>query len=81
MPSTPAKDELIELKEYDEFCDSSYIRWVQMTNKGDFLDAAFQDFEFSSQNTGVQTGTVAGLTGGSRTSTSSIFSFLRPRKR
>jgi hypothetical protein len=44
------RDELVDLEEYDELCDFHFIRWAQKTENGDFLDAAFHDFEFSPHN-------------------------------
>jgi hypothetical protein len=44
--------EFVNLEEYDSYCDFHFIRWVQRNGHGDFLDAAFHEFEFSSITAG-----------------------------
>lgn len=46
------RGELVDIEEYDHFCDFHFIRWAQKTECGNFLDAAFSDFDFSYHNTG-----------------------------
>lgn len=68
--------EFVDLEEYDEYSDFQFIRWVQRNGEGDFLDAPFHEFQFSS----VATGPIPSAASPPKQSTSK-FNFLRLRRR
>lgn len=45
--------EFVDLEEYDNNCDLHFIRWVHRNGKGDYLDASFQEFQFSPVSPGT----------------------------
>jgi hypothetical protein len=42
------QEHFVDTEEYDEACDIHYIRWVNNSEQGSYLDSDFDDFEFTS---------------------------------